>query len=212
MASQARSTSPVPRWRQAPLSAPRRVPSIRASADRTNGTSAANASSPQQGKPRSASGRRLGRTNPPAASRKKYLPPWWPQRILTIRSVASGEPTTMPRRLDPHPMGLAVARRIAKLRTEQGMTLGRLSLESGVSKGHLSNIERGLAVITVATLDTIARGLGIEVFYLLVFPQKSIRDQCVQRLRGLKAQELKAILARLPRPKLPRRLTDQRRD
>jgi transcriptional regulator with XRE-family HTH domain len=113
----------------------------------------------------------------------------------------------MPRRDEPHPMGLELARRVAELRAERGMTLGKLASETGISKGHLSNVERGLAVITIMTLDRIARGFGVEVFYLLVFPQKSIRDRCVERIRALSERDLKAILAQYPRrkPRPPRK-------
>jgi len=117
----------------------------------------------------------------------------------------------MPRRTDPHPMGLAVATRITKLRAEQGMTLGRLAHASGVSRGHLSNIERGLAVITIATLEPIARGLCTEVFYLLVFPENGLRDECVERLRTLEEKRLRELLPRLRRPRAARRVTGQRR-
>src|SRR5262245_20262559 len=107
----------------------------------------------------------------------------------------------MPRRDEPHPMALELARRVAELRAERGMTLGRLAVETGISKGHLSNVERGLAVITIMTLDRIARGFGIEVFYLLVFPRKGGREQCAERMRTLSRRDLKDILTRYPRPK-----------
>ncbi len=74
----------------------------------------------------------------------------------------------MPRRATPHPLGAKVGARIRALREERGLSLGKLAAASGVSKGSLSGIERGLVLITIATLARIARGLGVAAAQVLL--------------------------------------------
>lgn len=63
------------------------------------------------------------------------------------------------------------------------MSLGDLADAAGVSKGHLSSIEHGLAVITVQTISRLARGLGLPAFYLLASPMDDDRDQVAGLVR-----------------------------
>jgi len=79
----------------------------------------------------------------------------------------------MPRRQTPHPIGAKVGARIRALREEPGMSLVQLAKASGISKGNLSAIERGLALFTIATLARIARGLGTTSAHVLTFPEDS---------------------------------------
>lgn len=58
--------------------------------------------------------------------------------------------------------------RIHDLREQRGMTLGDLERDSGVSKGYLSQLERGEASNpTVDILTKISQGLGVPVSELL---------------------------------------------
>ncbi|UQA62800.1 helix-turn-helix domain-containing protein [Polyangium aurulentum] len=82
----------------------------------------------------------------------------------------------MPRRKEPHPIAAKLGERIRALRQERGLTLGRLAVTSGVSKGNLSSIERGLVLVTIATLVRIARGLGLAPAHLITFPEDSPLD------------------------------------
>jgi transcriptional regulator with XRE-family HTH domain len=47
------------------------------------------------------------------------------------------------------------------LRLKQGKSLEAMEAVCGVSKGHLSSIERGYVLMNVASLWKIARGLGV---------------------------------------------------
>jgi transcriptional regulator with XRE-family HTH domain len=76
----------------------------------------------------------------------------------------------MPRRQTPHPLAARLGARIRALRKERGMSLVELAVASGISKGSLSGIERGLVLITIATLAKIARGLGLAAAHLMEFP------------------------------------------
>jgi transcriptional regulator with XRE-family HTH domain len=89
------------------------------------------------------------------------------------------------------------------------MTMEKLAYESELgSKGHLSNIERGLVVITVKTLRTIADGLGVQPFDILVAPEDGVRDALVDASRHVPVETLRRWLreaAALPRPESPDR-------
>jgi transcriptional regulator with XRE-family HTH domain len=76
----------------------------------------------------------------------------------------------MPRRRTPHPLASRLGVRIRALREERGLSLTKLALASGVTKGSLSSIERGLVLITIATLTKIARGLGLAPAQVMALP------------------------------------------
>jgi transcriptional regulator with XRE-family HTH domain len=76
----------------------------------------------------------------------------------------------MPRRTTPDPAASKVGARIRELRLERNMSLAALAGTGALSKGHLSNIERGRVSITLPTVARIARGLDVPAFALLNFP------------------------------------------
>jgi transcriptional regulator with XRE-family HTH domain len=101
----------------------------------------------------------------------------------------------MPRRRVPDPLALKVGQRIRQLREEQGLTMERLAFESELgSKGHLSNVERGLARPTIHTLEVLAERLGVEVFDLLTFPTSNHRHMLVDRTRLMKPGTIRKML------------------
>jgi DNA-binding transcriptional MerR regulator/quercetin dioxygenase-like cupin family protein len=51
----------------------------------------------------------------------------------------------------------AIARRLAQLRREQGMTLAEVARQTGVSVSFLSSLERGYSSASIATLQKLAR-------------------------------------------------------
>ena len=83
----------------------------------------------------------------------------------------------MPRRRHPTPLSAAVGKRIRELRAAQGLTAEKLAHESDLgSKGHLSDIEKGLTIPTIATLKAVADRLGVDVLDLVTFPEDSDRS------------------------------------
>ena len=52
---------------------------------------------------------------------------------------------------------------VKKLRTEKGITLETLAKLSGISKGHLSKIERGEREPKISTLIQIALALKVDI-------------------------------------------------
>lgn len=77
------------------------------------------------------------------------------------------EEHVLPTRKIADPFAKKIGSRIRDLRLEQGKSLDALEKSCGVSKGHLSSIERGYVVMNVDTLWRIARGLGVPVIALL---------------------------------------------
>lgn len=104
----------------------------------------------------------------------------------------------MPRRSAPDPLAQAVGLRIVQLRAEQGITAEKLAYESDVgSKGFLSDIEHGLALPSLLTLERIAQRLDVSLFDLLVVPGRSARDDLAELTRRLPPSELARILRSL---------------
>lgn len=85
----------------------------------------------------------------------------------------------------------AIAAQILELRLETGVTLRTLAGATGIDVGHLSRIERGLAVPALETLVGIAAALGADVGIRL-FPNAGprLRDR-------LQAPMIEALLRRL---------------
>jgi transcriptional regulator with XRE-family HTH domain len=115
----------------------------------------------------------------------------------------------MPRRPKPDPYAVLVGGRIRRLRQDLGMTMEKLAYESELgSKGHLSNIERGLVVITVKTLKTIAEGLGVHPADLLLSPDGGWREALVDASRRVPVETLRRWVREAhqsPQPGLTRR-------
>jgi len=75
----------------------------------------------------------------------------------------------MRRSKDPQP---AIGAAIRQLRSKRELTQETLAQEAGITVGHLSMIERGLANPTWGTVTTIAKGLGVSVVDLAKVAEK----------------------------------------
>jgi phage repressor protein C with HTH and peptisase S24 domain len=107
--------------------------------------------------------------------------------VATNVSRRSGRyPLRVPRRSQPDPLAVDVGRRVRALRAAKGWNLEKLAWAGGLSsKGHLSDLENGLLVPTIATLHSIAEQLGVELLDLVTFPEQSPRHQLVARTAHL---------------------------
>ena len=75
------------------------------------------------------------------------------------------------------------------------MTIEQLANESDTgSKGHLSNIERGLVRPNIHTLKQVADGLGVKPLDLMTFPKRSVRERIIDLTRSLSTAKLSELL------------------
>ena len=108
---------------------------------------------------------------------------------------------SMPRR-SPDPLSQAIGARIRQLREELNLTQEKLAYESEVrSKGYLSDIERGLALPSLETLQRIADRLGVLILDLVTFPDETPREKLTDRLRGLPPGTVRALLRQTDKTK-----------
>lgn len=89
----------------------------------------------------------------------------------------------MPRRPSADPVAAKVGARIRDLRFERGLSLAALADASGLSKGHMSSVERGLVLITVGTVVAAARALNMPPFLLMMFPEEEPFAAVVEHVR-----------------------------
>ena len=69
-------------------------------------------------------------------------------------------------------LGKIIGENLRRLRTERNLSLGQLAKTSEISKGILSEIEKGNSNPTINTILKIADGLSIPYTALLEEPQK----------------------------------------
>ncbi|MBK7397262.1 MAG: helix-turn-helix transcriptional regulator [Myxococcales bacterium] len=92
------------------------------------------------------------------------------------------------------PLARRIGARIRALREEAGLTIERLAYEASpsedaednrfrISKGHLSSLERGLVVPTIATLERLAVRLEVHLADLVIDPAASTREQVIDLTR-----------------------------
>jgi transcriptional regulator with XRE-family HTH domain len=105
----------------------------------------------------------------------------------------------MPRRKVPDPFAEKVGARVRALRKERGMSITKFAEASGVSKGQISTIERGLVVIKIQTVVALARGLDVAPGQLVTFPEDSALDAAIELLYRLPEEERRAVVAKIRR-------------
>lgn len=77
----------------------------------------------------------------------------------------------MPSRRSPDPFAVQIGERIRQLRKEKSMSLSKLARASDMSRGHLSDLERGKVMMTIGTLGSIACGLELPPFMIMLVPK-----------------------------------------
>ena len=97
----------------------------------------------------------------------------------------------MPRRTYPDELALQVGQRVKELREQAGLTIEQLAETSELgSKGHLSNLERGLVRPNIQTLKQLADGLEVLPLDLLTFPKRGLRQKLVDLTRQLSVKKI----------------------
>ncbi len=69
-----------------------------------------------------------------------------------------------------------------ELRKAKNMSLARFAAASGLSKGHVSNLENGLTVMSVHTAFASAQAFGIPPFVLVMFSGDERFSRILDRL------------------------------
>ena len=87
-----------------------------------------------------------------------------------------------------------IGQRIKALRKEAGLGLEKLAQFADFSKGHLSNLERGYVMPTVATLRVLADALGVLVADLVINPEGSDREKMINLSRSVPKGTLKRLV------------------
>jgi transcriptional regulator with XRE-family HTH domain len=105
----------------------------------------------------------------------------------------------MPRRLNPDPIAAKVGARIRELRKERGMSLVELADAAGLSRGHMSSVERGLVLINVATVVATARALAVPPFVLAMFPNEDPLSAVIEQVRSIEGGDTRKAADQLRR-------------
>jgi transcriptional regulator with XRE-family HTH domain len=84
--------------------------------------------------------------------------------------------------------------RIRQLRKEQDFSFDAFVEETGLGRGYISEIERGLVVPTIRALAKIAAALEVTVADLVL--GDSLREQIFAATRGLADSDLRKLLDR----------------
>jgi len=103
----------------------------------------------------------------------------------------------MPRRVIPEPIAAKVGARIRELRLERGMSLAALADAAGLSKGHMSSVERGLVLITVGTVVATARALEVPPFVLAMFPGEEPLSAVIEHVRSVEGGDTNKAAGKL---------------
>lgn len=114
-------------------------------------------------------------------------------------------------RAPPMDVEAAFRRRLRQLIREKFRSLDRFYLETGLSKGHLSEIlrgrgSRGKVSTSVATLARLAKLLDDEVRDFFVFPERGARDHAADLLRSASPEAVRQVVRMLGKQKPPRPL------
>lgn len=96
----------------------------------------------------------------------------------------------MPTRRTPNPFALKIGARMRVLRREKNLSLASLAQLSGLSKGHASNLENGLVMMSLATAGAIAKGLSIPIFVLFLLPEEDELSAVVEEARRVSSGDI----------------------
>ena len=96
-----------------------------------------------------------------------------------------------------HPLSRRVGRRIRRLRKEQDFDWDAFVEETGLNRGHVSQVERGLVAPTLRTLSKIARALDVTVADLVLGDTE--RERLFERTALLSRADVRRLLAEAER-------------
>jgi len=99
---------------------------------------------------------------------------------------------TTAHRRKPVPIARAVGKRIRQLRTERDWKFDAFVEETGLGRGYISELERGLVVPSLETLRRVADALGLTVADLVL--GGSAREHLFEITRELTPAEIRGLI------------------
>ncbi len=99
----------------------------------------------------------------------------------------------------PDPLAARIGQRIRALRSETAFAFDAFVEETGLGRGYVSELERGLVVPGVGTLARIARALGVTIADLV--SGDTDRERLFDELRGRPVSVVRAFRTELARTK-----------
>ncbi|MBX3200145.1 MAG: helix-turn-helix transcriptional regulator [Labilithrix sp.] len=114
------------------------------------------------------------------------------------KAVASKRPRSR-HRDRPDPLAARIGQRIRALRSETAFAFDAFVEETGLGRGYVSELERGLVVPGVGTLARVARALGVTIADLV--SGDSDRERLFDELRGRPASVIRALRSEAARTK-----------
>ena len=100
-------------------------------------------------------------------------------------------------RREPDPYASAIGARIRRLRTEREFSFDAFVEETGLGRGYVSELERGLVVPTVHALASVAAALDLTVADLV--SGDSLRERIFEAMLGLPQVELERLMLGIAR-------------
>ena len=91
----------------------------------------------------------------------------------------------------PDPLALRIGTRVKKLRQKAAYTFDAFVEETGLGRGYISELERGLVVPTVGALSRVAKALDVTLADLVIGDTE--RERLFDELRDARADLLAAI-------------------
>ena len=85
-------------------------------------------------------------------------------------------------------------RRLKQLIERKYRSLDRFYLETGLSKGHVSEVLRGKGSPTLATVAKITKALEVDVGELFLQPEKSSRDRAIELVLTAKPETVRRVI------------------
>lgn len=94
-------------------------------------------------------------------------------------------------RHEPDPLAARIGQRVRALRTAEGFGFDAFVEETGLGRGYVSELERGLVVPTIGTLARVAKALEVTVADLVI--GDSDREKLFYELRRADVKLLREI-------------------
>jgi transcriptional regulator with XRE-family HTH domain len=99
----------------------------------------------------------------------------------------------------PDPLAARIGQRIRALRSESAFAFDAFVEETGLGRGYVSELERGLVVPGVGTLARVARALNVTIADLV--SGDTDRERLFDELRGRPASVIRALRSEIARSK-----------